>query len=265
MNTKIRLTAVAAALLLLAGCAGSPDAGTSTPSDSPASTESESQAPSEEPAEAPKEVEPLPINSSGLLFGNATPNFPDGEPNKVSVVHVGTLLTDRGTLPFAFRNNTSEAISHVDWSATARSGGSIVGSGNSHASVPDQVQPGEVGLAYIYFDNAEAIAADAEYEFSAETSPADTSSYNTAPIKVTEANLVGEAIVGGGVNETGALTEGPYSVDIFCFDGDNLVGQTSTFTNQDGPIDNGGTVSFSNDLYGNTCDSFLVGIGGYFS
>lgn len=261
MNTKLCLTAALVASLLLTGCAGSTDPGTSK--STPSSTESIT--PSKAPEETPNTVEPLPINASGLLFGNAAPNFPAGEPDEVSVVHVGVLLEDSGTLLFAFRNNTSESISHVDWSATARSGGSIVGSGSSQGTIPAQVQPGEVGLGYIYFDNAEAIATDAEYEFSAETSPADTSSYNTAPIKVTEANLVGEAIVGGGVNETGALTEGPYSVGIYCFSGDELVGHFGAFTVQDGPIDEEGTVSFSTDLYGDTCDSFLVGIGGYFS
>ena len=58
----------------------------------------------------------------------------------MSVVHVVPRVEDgsgSGTLPFAFRNNTSEGISHVDWTGTARSGGSIVATGST---IPAQVQ-----------------------------------------------------------------------------------------------------------------------------
>jgi hypothetical protein len=127
------------------------------------------------------------------------------------------------------------------------------------------VQPGEVGLGYIYFENSEAIPDATEYSFTVETSPMDTESYNTAPLKVTESNLSGDAIVGSAVNQTGMSTDGPYSVAIYCFKGDNLVRHVGTFAEQDGPIEDGGTVTFSADLYGDKCESFAVGVGGYFS
>lgn len=166
----------------------------------------------------------LPFNSSGLLGGTAQPSFPDGDPGEVSVVQIGPLDVQRGTLVFAFRNNTSETISHVDWTATARSGGSIVGTGSSQGATPSWVAPGEAGLAYIYFETAAQIPDGTEYEFAVGSSPADTTSYNTAPLKVTEANLVGTSIVGGATNNTGADATGPFSVSIYCFDGDNLTG-----------------------------------------
>lgn len=97
------------------------------------------------------------------------------------------------------------------------------------------------------------------------TSEIDTGSYNTAPLKVTEANLSGGAIVGGAVNETGTSTDGPYSVGIYCFAGGDLLRYTSSFTEQDGPIEDGGTATFTADLYGNKCKSFVVGVSGYFS
>jgi hypothetical protein len=91
---------------------------------------------------------------SGLLAGTADPHLPDGESGKVSVVQVGPLgeLGSSATLPFAFRNNSGEGISHVDWAATAHSGGSIVATGSSQGTIPAQVQPGEIGLAFIFFD-----------------------------------------------------------------------------------------------------------------
>ena len=62
-----------------------------------------------------------------------------------------------------------------------------------------------------------------------------------------------------------ASTEGPYSVAIYCFDGDNQLRQTGSYAEQDGPIEDGGTVTFTVDLYGEECPKFVVGVGGYFS
>jgi len=253
MKNPLRLAAVLAAALLLTSCSSS---------DVPAEGES---SPVSTPAEQAVEIESLPFNASGLLGGTAQPNFPDGEASEVSVVQIGPLDRDSGSLIFAFRNNTNKGISHVDWSATARTGGSIVATGSSQGTIPDQVQPGEVGLAYIYFDNSAAVDDGAEYEFTVSSSPVDTSSYNTAPFKVTEVNLVGDSIVGAATNETGAEATGPYSVGVYCFDGDNLISQFTDFAEQDGDIANGGTVTFSAPLYGADCPSFILGVGGYFS
>lgn len=256
--------ALAATMLPLTACSAADDP--DNPGSTPASTPDETAPPSEETQE-PEDatVEPLPFNASGLLGGTARPRFNDGESGEVSVVQVGPLDTDQGILLFAFRNNTTEGISHVDWTATARSGGSIVGTGSSQGTIPAQVAPGEVGLGYIFFENAGAIPGNAEYEFSVETSPVDTSSYNTAPLTVTEVNLVGQAIVGSATNQTGASTEGPYSVAMYCFEGNDLAWYTSSFTEQDGPIEDGGTATFTVDLYGDTCAKYVIGVDGYFS
>lgn len=261
MKTPLRLAAVLAAALLLTSCSSSdgPAEGGSTPASTP--TE---EAVSTEVAVS---VESLPFDASGLLGGTAQPTFPDGERGEVSVVQVGPLTKPGvgATLLFAFRNNTSEGISHVDWSATVRSDGAIVSTGSSQGTIPDQVQPGEVGLAYIYFENGEVIPDGAEYEFTVDTSPVNTDPYNTAPFRVTEANVSGDAIVGSATNETGAEATGPYSVSVYCFDGDNLLSQFTSFAEQDGEIEDGGTVTFSAGLYGDECPSFVVGVGGYFS
>jgi hypothetical protein len=264
VKTPVRIAAFLAATLLPLAACGSSDGDPAEAASTPTSSPSESAADTEESKDA-GDVAPLPFNASGLLGGNAQPDFPDGEQGKVSVVQVGPLNTDQGILLFAFRNNTSEGISHVDWSATARSGGKIVSTGSSQGTIPAQVQSGEVGLGYIFFENSDAIPDDAEYEFTVETSPADTESYNTAPLKVTEANLSGDAIVGSATNQTGASTDGPFSVSIYCFEGDNLLRYTGDYAEQDGPIADGGTVTFTADLYGEKCGSFAVGVGGYFS
>lgn len=214
-------------------------------------------------------VTPLPFNASGLLAGSANPSLPDGEPDKVSVIQIGPLdehMSGSAKLTFAFRNNTSEGISHVDWTATARSAGSIVATGSSQGTIPAQIEPGEIGLAFIFFDgSAKLPPADAEYEFTVKTSEADQDSYNTAPLKVTEANSSGDAIVGSAVNGTGESVEGPFAVSAYCFDGDKLLGEHGDYAEQDGPIAADGQVTFTANLYGASCPTFAVGVSGYFA
>lgn len=209
----------------------------------------------------------LAFNAGGLLAGTANPQLPAGEPGRVSVVQIGPLADKYGSamLPFAFRNNTNEGVSHIDWAATARSGGSIVATGNSQGTIPAQVQPGEIGLGFIFFGGeSELPPVDSQYEFTVSTMPADQSSYNTAPLAVTEANVSGSAIVGAAVNRTGESVAGPFSVSVYCFDGNKLLSQTQAFAKQLGPLPADGQVTFSAGLNGATCPQFTVGVVGYF-
>jgi len=254
------------AAMLLAGCGSESNSGDSASGKSTTSTEQ--QGPEEQEPEA---VSPQPFNVSGLLNGNAKPNLPAGEPGKVSVIAQAPLEKDdigmgSAELTFAFRNNTEDAISHVDWTATARAGGKIVATGSSQGTQPAQIAPGEVGMAFIYFETGEKIPDNgATYEFSAETSEADTESYNTAPLVVGEANRTGNAIVGEATNETGEPVVGPYGAEVYCFAGNKLVGRTGSFAEEDGDVAPDGTVHFTVDLFDTSCKSFAIGVSGYFA
>jgi len=208
-----------------------------------------------------------PFNVGGYLAGNATPTFPAGEPGQVSIVAHGPLKKpgSGAILPIAFRNNNGAAISHVDLSATARLNGKLVASGKSQGTTPAQVQPGEVGLAFIYFEDSKSMAdTGLEYEFTAETMPADTSSYNTAPLTVGEATYNGSSIVGTAVNKTGKALTGPYAVQIYCFAGNELTAQVGDYAEQANDVAVDAKVSFTAALYDTKCDEFTVGVSGYF-
>lgn len=253
------LAAVLALLFPVAACGSGDKDGNR---DNTPRTESSGESSSDD---NPGKVDPLEFNAGGLLGGNAAPNLPDGTAGEISVVQVGPLDADRSILLFAFRNNTADGVSHVDWTATARFDGSIVATGSSQGTEPAQLQPGEVGLGYIYFENAESIPAGSEYEFTADSSPVDTDSYNTAPLAVAEVNLVGSSFVGAATNGTGETAEGPFSVSFYCFDGDTITDFHSGFAEQDGPIDDGESVTFSVDLFDAQCPTYAVGVSGYFS
>jgi len=250
-----------AVVLMLAAC--SPKV--STPSDAGTVT-----AAAKPGASAAAEVTSKPFNSSKLLGGNAAPNFPDGEPGKVSVVAQGTLAKSEGmnsgTLLIAYRNNTAAGISHVDFTVTAKADGKVVASGNSQSgSTPSQVQPGEAALDYIYFDNVSSVPdAGVTYEFTVKTMPADTSSYNTAALKVTQADNNGTAIIGAATNDTDAGVHGPFGVYAYCFDGENLSQLIQDYAPETGDVAAGGQVAFTVNLYDKKCDTFALGVNGFF-
>jgi len=233
-----------------------PEGETETGNDAPA------DAPTKEEASQGEAPEPLPFNASGLLGGDAAPTFDPGKPGEISVVQIGPLDKASGALVFAFRNNTPDIVTNIDWTATASDGDGLVGSGSSQGTTPSQVQPGEVGLAYIYFDNAKSIPKSAEYAFSVSSDPVDDTWASSVPLKVTEAKLVGGAIVGAAKNESGSDASGPFSVGIYCFKGDKLQSMELGYADQDDVAD-GGQATFSEDLYGDACPTFAVGVSGY--
>lgn len=107
-------------------------------------------------------------------------------------------------------------------------------------------------------------AAGATYDFKASTSAADSSSYNTAALNVSQANNNGTSVIGSAVNKTGKPLTGPYSVGIYCLNGNALTDQITDFTSESGDIGAGASVSFSTSLYDTACDTYAVGVSGYF-
>ena len=259
-----RVTAVLLAASLAACSSSTPPAGGDASAEPTVSTSSSAP---EKADEAPVAA-PLPLNADGLLGGDAAGlTFDDGEPGKVSVVQTGTPDSDSGTVPVVFRNNTDAAVSHVDISGTARdAAGGLLATGSSQGTTPAQIPAGGVGLAYVYFEPASTVLpADTVFEFTFETTEADTSSYNTADLKVVEANRVGTAIVGSATNATGATVTGPYSADVYCFDAGRLTTSTRSFANEDDDLAADALATFTVDLFDAPCATYLVGVTGYFA
>lgn len=186
----------------------------------------------------------------------------------MTVVYQAPIVpNETGTaVPIVVRNNTSKGVAHVDISASAVDPtGKIVASGSSQGTDPSVIQSGQWSLAFIYFGPGTAVAAGDKMTFSVKTSPADTSSYNTAAMQVTQANLSATSIAGGVQNTTGHDVQGPISVNVFCFDASgNPTYTQGGFTSGSGDLAAGATDSFQIDLYNQPCPSYLVGASGYY-
>lgn len=263
-----------ACLALVAGCSSSggrsPGTGSAarTADTSVATSSVSSAASSSAPSSSSPAAVALPLSASGLLAGPARPKLAAGAAGKVSVIEVGPLDKNSGgsTLPIVIRNNTSKGIAHVDVTGVAKSGGKIAATGMSQGTEPAQIEPGGAALGFIYFDST-APPAGSSYSFSFESQEADKSSYNTASLKVTEANKTGGSITGSAVNNAGAKVTGPYAVGIYCFSaaGKLLTVNNGGFADQDNDQPPGATVTFTVDLYGTSCPRYLLGVSGYYA
>lgn len=257
-RTIISLVLAAVGAITLASCSASPSSNIPAGSLNATAT----------PKAAVEAIAAQSFNAGGFLGGNAKPTLPAGESNKVSVISQGAMKMDGvggGSLLFAFRNNTAKPVSHVDFTGTATAGGKIVASGQSQGTIPAQVQPGEAGFAYIYFSDTSSIpASGTTYDFKSSTSPSDPTPYNTAPLTVRQADNNGTSIIGRADNNTGKPLTGPYSVAIYCLDGDTLADEITGYATESGDIEAGAPVSFSVDLFDRACTTFVVGVSGYF-
>lgn len=249
-------------MALLAGC------GSSSHTGGPASSAAGPAAASTTESTPSTAAAPAAPRQSPLLGGNAHPSFPQGQRGQVTVVYQAPIVpNEMGTaVPIVIRNNTSKGVAHVDIGASAADPtGKIVASGSSQGTDPSVIQPGQWSLAFIYFSPGTAVAAGDKMTFNVKTSPADTSSYNTAAIQVTQANLSGTSIAGGVQNTTGHDVQGPISVNVFCFDASgNPTYTQGGFTSGSGDLAAGATDSFQVDFYNQQCPSYLVGASGYY-
>jgi len=254
-KTLLFATFLGGAALLLAGCS------LQAPVSSDSSTVTER-------GQSASEVTVLPFNAGGFLASNVTPTFPAGHPNEVSVVAQGPLqlYTGGAVLAFAYRNNTGAAVTHVEFSATANLNDKLVETGSSDGAIPAQIQPGEIGLAFIYFHEPGPMRVrDLRYSFTPETSPVNSSPYNTAPLKVSDVTNDGNSIVGTAVNNTGAVLMGPFAAQAYCFNGHDLtIATAGSFADQDNAIAVDDQVSFTIELNDRKCSSFAVGVSGYY-
>jgi hypothetical protein len=209
----------------------------------------------------------VPTQSS-FLAGNAHPQYPAGPVGKVSVVYQAPISPQQnGTaVPIVLNNNSSKAVAHVDISGTAKNAaGKIVGSGSSQGTYPSVIEPGQWALAFIYFQSAEGLSPSDTMSFSVDITQADTSSYNTAAIQVTQANMSSGSITGGVQNTTGHVVTGPISVDVYCFDGNgHPFYEQGGFTSGSGDLATNASDSFQINLSDQQCPSYLVGASGYY-
>lgn len=157
------------------------------------------------------------VAGTGYVGGNVFSLIPAGDSGEVSVVAVGEA--DRfGNIPFVIRNNTTEDVSSVEVSVTARNSvDDLVGVANVAQVRPTFVPVGGVGFGQASFGNV-SLPADATFEFEAEAEPASDEPFTIfRDLDIVDAALFEDRIVGVAENGHEEAVDGLIFAAI-CFD-----------------------------------------------
>lgn len=274
-----------AALLILTGCSASNPANEDTSSPSrPSSLEStsgHSSEPTDEPSttmpsttttatasataaddDTSDKIMPLALNAEGKLGGDApVTDFDPGEPGMVSIVDVGTYDAESRSLPFVFRNNTSETITSVAGSTIVNDAeGTAIVTGQFRTTNPAQIPPGGLGLSYSEIEQDD-VPADADFEFSFRTSPVGAYEHELQDLSVTDVLGPEGGIVGTAINQTDETLNDYFKVGVYCFaESGTLLSAFQTDANEAADVEPGESLSFSADYDGGECPTSLVGV-----
>jgi hypothetical protein len=219
--------------------------------------------PTPTPPQSP--LQPADARASKYVGGNESPNFPEGESGKISVIAVGKF--SQSSIPIVVRNNTSEDVIRIKVSSVAKSvDGTMLASGGELSFNPNLVRPGEIAIGDIYFSNDINLPEDVKFDFEASAKPKnpDTMKYeNIRDLEISESNLIGERIVGLLKNTNSEIVNGPISVVVFCFDTNgNLLSNYSDFTDKDQASLNE-TIPFQVGLGNSQCPIYLISAYGF--
>lgn len=255
---------------LLVSCSGDGD-GELLPA-GPSAEPTAEEATSTSDSEAPETTQGLIWSDPDNVFMPTPIAVPDGEPNELAVVRVGSADGSDSSVPVLLRNGTDQALTGIEVTGTARdSSGSLTGSGSSQGTVPSVVASGEWAFGYVYF-GTEPLPAGTTFDLSASGREYEEGElFGSVDLAVTEVERTtgefgGEQFVGILSNPTDMQIEGPISVDAICFDDAEAVPTGTVRTFADGnSVAPGGTVSFSLDLFDQACTVFALGGSGFTS
>lgn len=178
------------------------------------------------------------------------------------MVLVGTY--DGSSLPIVVRNNTADDLTSVSVSATVHStDGKLIAAGGDQGFAPFLVRAGSYTLGHIYFDGAD-LPADASFDFKVKSDKSGTGKFSKLDLEISEANFLGDRVVGILLNGHDGKVTGPMGVTVVCLDSAGAVlGDYSGYTdaNEAAP---GEAVPFQVSFYGGVdCTNFVVAANGY--
>jgi len=164
-------------------------------------------------------------------------------------------------VPVVVRNNTSRPVRGLEVTGHAHDGGGgHRWTGDSQGFQPVVVAPGEVAFGYVYLDTE--LPPGASFDFLAAEGNTDTTD-GEASLAVVDAGLVGDAtsrLVGRVANTGETDLAGPFVVDVYCFDGDALVGFAGTFASAAGNrLSAGATAPFTVDVPAGGSRTYMAG------
>lgn len=196
-----------------------------------------------------------------FLLGDNLPPLPEGDPDIVAVIAVGAPV--RSSVPVVVRNNTGTTVALDDVFGVARDQqGTLVLSGEVSNVAPYRLPPGQIAVGYVYF--GEDVPEGVTLEFEPQAEPFEESEFGSQDLRVIEAEVAADGIVGIAGNPTAEKLSGPFSVTGVCFDSSGEVrGYYSAFAAKD-KLQVDESTPFSATFYGEgPCETHVIGLSGY--
>lgn len=222
--------------------------------------------PTATPTSTASPLQPADARASAYVGGNASPDLPDGEAGRLSVVATGkyrvSRFSDSTTIPLVVRNNTTKPVVRVSVLAAAYStDGQLFAIGSDQGFGPKYVAPGEITMGYIYFSDAK-LPQDARVEYEI-TARAIDSMENIGDLEVVDCNRVENRIMGVLKNAYNSAVHGPIEVCVYCFDENgDLLDYYSDYTDKD-QTEAGDSILFQVEMGKDACPVYLVFGAGY--
>lgn len=199
------------------------------------------------------------------LAGNAFGLLPPGTADKVVVLTTGALANSY--IPVIIKNNSAKTVYDVVAKVEARdAAGRLIGVGEtpaSHALKPSILNPGDIGLGFVYLEGE--IPADAALKYSVKSST-EVPSYAIykADVEFGEVNWLGDRIVGEMINPAKEPISSVYLM-VTCIGSDGIPLLSDVATVQES-IGAGESTAFQmNGVFGDLslCENFLIAGSGY--
>jgi len=209
-------------------------------------------------------VTPADPRASIYIGGNESPILSDGEKEVLSVIAIGKY--DGVILPLVVRNNTDKPVIRISVTAEARSvDGTLLAVGNDQIFSPNLVNPGEISLGYIFFENVPSFPEDVQFKFVITSKdPKNTTFENMRNLEIIEQNKIDNRIVGMLKNPNKVLVKGPIEIIVMCFSEESdVLAHYSDFTTVD-QVEPNSTIPFQVSIYDQKqCPIFLVSAFGF--
>jgi hypothetical protein len=266
------LSAFAVTAVLLAGC-GAEDGSGADPEPDTTPDEAGTDSGPEDAAEVDEEVVDEPEPASDLpdspqahtsLYTDGVEPALDATDGEVAVAAIAPV-DDSGSFPMIVHNGTDQPISRVEVSGAAvGSDGATVSSGSSQGFEPNVIEPGGIGIGYVYvsYDLPDGLTLE---QISIDYTTGLGDFENIVGVDVTDVSSSADRVTGTLTNPHDVGIDGPVSVGLACLDDAGaLMGVHSTFADRDA-IDSGGSSTFTVESYGRPldCAGIILGASGF--
>lgn len=200
--------------------------------------------------------------NTATVAGNGFEVLTPAPAGTVEVIATGTY--DGQRLPFVIHNNTDAAIQEAEVQGTVQdASGKLFAVAGSFAINPGWIEPGGVGVGYLYFEGI-AFPTGATVDMTVSYESAESrDSFSSLEATVAEVSQVEDRFVGFLSNPHSVEISGPVEINVVCLAENGSIASYNEDYTESETIPVGDQVPFQVTLDSPSCDYFLIAADGY--